>query len=103
MEQTTTRTTGQETQAPHPQQQWPTAPPPPARATGIDRERFTRTWLVVLMLVLLSISLFSALIAANEAIYIWLRPQYAPLVQLVGALVVAVVSLLVVFRLTKRN
>lgn len=84
-------------------QRWATAPPPHARRPQTDWERVSRVWFIVLALVILSISVLAALIAADQAVEIWLQPQYAPFVRLGGALVVAALALFVVVRMTRRG
>ena len=77
--------------------------PPPAVRRATDWERLVRNWLIVLALVVLSLSLLTALVAANQAITIWLRPQYAPFVRAAGGLAVAGAALAVVLRLVRRG
>lgn len=102
MDETTQHTPGQTHDAPA-RSQWTAAPPPARAQRGIDRERLTRTWLLVLTLGILTISTLTALIAANQAITIWLQPQYAPFVRFGGAAIVAAGAFLVVLRLTRRT
>lgn len=85
------------------QQPWMAAPPQPVARPPTDWEGVVRKWLIVLTLVVLSLSLLTALIAANQAISTWLQPQYAPFVRFAAASVVAAAALVVVLRLTRRR
>lgn len=104
MEQTAPSATGPETMPDAPR--WstavPYAPPQPMQRAGTDWERVARNWFLVLALIVLSLSLLTGLIALNQAVTIWLQPQYAPFVRAAGAAVVAAGALFVILRLTRR-
>ncbi len=60
-------------------------------------------WLIVLALVLLSISMIALFVAVNQAVSVWLRPQWAPLARAGTAMALALLSLVALWRLTARR